>query len=215
MSGSGGHRGVFVVLEGGDGAGKSTQADLLVTWLQARGRPAVRTHEPGASSIGPAVRALLLSRESPLRSAWAEALLYAADRAEHVAGVVRPALESGAVVVCDRYVDSSVAYQGVGRGLGAENIAAVSQWATEGLQPDLTVLLDVDPRAAVGRLTGPADRLESEPLEFHARVREAFLARARADPGRYRVLDASASVADVHDQVVQAVRAVLAEETAL
>jgi dTMP kinase len=212
VSGPGGHRGVFVVLEGGDGAGKSTQADLLVSWLQARGTQAVRTHEPGASSIGPAVRALLLNRDSPLRSAWAEALLYAADRAEHVAGVVRPALQSGAVVVCDRYVDSSVAYQGAGRGLGAERIAAVSHWATEGLQPDLTVLLDVEPHQAAGRLTGPADRLESEPPDFHARVRQAFLARAAADPGRYRVLDASAPVGEVHEQVVQAVRAVLEQQ---
>jgi dTMP kinase len=198
-----------VVLEGGDGVGKSTQADLLVDWLRASGRDALRTHEPGASAIGAAVRALLLSRSSPLSSAWAEALLYAADRAEHVEGVVRPALARGAVVVCDRYVDSSVAYQGVSRGLGAERVAQVSAWATDGLQPDLTILLDLDPQVAARRLTEPADRLESEPVAFHRAVRQAFLDRAALDPPRYQVLDASRPAAEVHQAVVAGVRRLL------
>lgn len=202
-------RGLFVVLEGGDGVGKSTQADLLVDWLQAAGRDALRTHEPGASAIGPAVRTLLLSRSSPLSSAWAEALLYAADRAEHVEGVVRPALARGTVVVCDRYIDSSVAYQGVSRGLGAERVAQVSAWATNGLQPDLTILLDLDPQEAARRFTQPADRLESEPVAFHRAVRQAFLDRAALDPGRYEVLDASRPAEQVHDAVVRSVQRLL------
>lgn len=193
--------GVFVVFEGGDGVGKSTQADLLVTWLRAAGREAVRTHEPGASAIGATVRALLLDRDSPLSSPWAEALLYAADRAEHVAGVVRPALARGAVVVCDRYIDSSVAYQGVSRGLGARRIAQVSEWATAGLRPHLTVLLDLDPAVALARSPDPADRLESLPLAFHREVRQAFLDRAAADPDHYLVLDAAADRQAVQAEV--------------
>lgn len=197
--------GLFVALEGGDGAGKSTQADLLVAWLRASGRPAVRTHEPGDSPIGPAVRDLLLSTSSDGLSAWAEALLYAADRAEHVSAVVRPALQAGAVVVSDRYLDSSVAYQGVGRGLGAERIEQISLWATGALRPDLTVLLDLDPAQARSRATGPADRLESESLGFHDEVRQAFLGLASRDPHRYLVVDASSGV----DEVQQAIRRAL------
>jgi dTMP kinase len=193
--------GLFVVLEGGDGAGKSTQADLLVRWLQDGDREAVRTHEPGDSPIGPAVRSVLLSTSSRGMSPWAEALLYAADRAEHVAAVVRPALDRGAVVVSDRYLDSSVAYQGVSRGLGADRVEQISLWATDGLRPDLTVLLDLDPALALGRFTGPADRLESEPLVFHRQVRRAFLDLAARDPHRYLVLDATAPVEQVQDAI--------------
>lgn len=203
--------GVFVVFEGGDGVGKSTQADLLVTWLRAEGREALRTHEPGASAIGPTVRALLLDRDSPLSSPWAEALLYAADRAEHVAGVVRPALARGAVVVSDRYIDSSVAYQGVSRGLGAQRVAQVSQWATEGLRPHLTVLLDLDPAVALARSPDPADRLESLPLVFHRQVRQAFLDRAAADPDHYLVLDAAADPQSVQAEVQARLAPLLAD----
>jgi dTMP kinase len=202
---------VFVVFEGGDGVGKSTQADLLVTWLRAEGREALRTHEPGASAIGPTVRALLLDRDSPLSSPWAEALLYAADRAEHVAGVVRPALARGAVVVSDRYIDSSVAYQGVSRGLGAQRVAQVSQWATEGLRPHLTVLLDLDPAVALARSPDPADRLESLPLVFHRQVRQAFLDRAAADPDHYLVLDAAADPQSVQAEVQARLARLLAD----
>jgi dTMP kinase len=202
---------VFVVFEGGDGVGKSTQADLLVTWLRAEGREALRTHEPGASAIGPTVRALLLDRDSPLSSPWAEALLYAADRAEHVAGVVRPALARGAVVVSDRYIDSSVAYQGVSRGLGAQRVAQVSQWATEGLRPHLTVLLDLDPAVALARSPDPADRLESLPLVFHRQVRQAFLDRAAADPDHYLVLDAAADPQSVQAEVQARLAPLLAD----
>lgn len=203
--GGGGYPGVFVVLEGGDGVGKSTQADLLVAWLSEHGHDVVRTHEPGDSPIGPQVRALLLSTASHGLSARAEALLYAADRAEHVHAVVRPALQRGAVVVCDRYVDSSVAYQGVGRRLGADRIEQLSRWATDDLRPDLTVVLDLDPEPALQRSTDPADRLESEPLPFHAQVRQAFLDLAVRDPDHYVVLDAGRPAQDVHVDIRQAV----------
>jgi dTMP kinase len=203
------HPGVFVVLEGGDGVGKSTQADLLVSWLAEQGHDVVRTHEPGDSPIGRQVRALLLSTASDGLSPHAEALLYAADRAEHVHARVRPALRRGAVVVCDRYVDSSVAYQGVGRRLGVERIEQISRWATDDLRPDLTVVLDLEPEAAQRRSTVPADRLESEPLAFHAEVRQAFLDLAARDRDHYVVLDAGRPIDDVQDAIREAVRRLL------
>lgn len=203
--------GLFVVLEGGDGVGKSTQCDLLAAWLGEQGHEVVRTHEPGGSPIGADVRRLLLSTTAHPPSARTEALLYAAERAEHVAAVVRPALARGAVVVSDRYLDSSVAYQGVARGLGAQRIRDLSLWATDGLCPDLTVVLDLEPEPALGRSPEPADRLESEPMAFHAQVREAFLQLARADPERYLVLDAAADRDEVHFRVRAAVAALLAE----
>jgi dTMP kinase len=202
--------GLFLVLEGGDGAGKSTQTGLLADWLGEQGIDVLRTHEPGGSPIGADVRRLLLSTQVHPPSMRTEALLYAAERAEHVASVVRPALARGAVVVCDRYIDSSVAYQGVGRGLGAEQVEQISLWATEGLRPHLTVLLDVEPRQALGRSADPADRLESEPLDFHLRVRQAFLDIAARAPHRYLVVDAARPVADVHAEVVAGIEAILA-----
>jgi dTMP kinase len=202
--------GIFVVFEGGDGVGKSTQADLLARWLAEQGQEVVRTHEPGGSPIGADVRRLLLSTVGHPPSPRTEALLYAAERAEHVASVVRPALARGAVVVSDRYLDSSVAYQGVGRGLGADCIAELSYWATEGLSPHVTVLLDLAPAPALGRSTEPADRLESESLDFHDRVRRAFLDLAEAHPDRYLVLNAARDRADVHADVRARVAALLA-----
>lgn len=207
--------GLFVVFEGGDGVGKSTQVDLLADWLVTRGHDVVRTHEPGGSPIGVDVRRLLLSTTGHPPSARAEALLYAAERAEHVAAVVRPALSRGAVVVSDRYLDSSVAYQGVGRGLGADPIRDLSRWATDDLRPDLTVLLDLDPETAMRRSHDEADRLESEPVAFHAQVREAFLALARDEPERYLVLDAAGDPDDVHRQVRAGVEALLDERSKL
>jgi dTMP kinase len=198
--------GLFVAFEGGDGAGKSTQARLLAEWLGTTGREVVLTHEPGDSRIGPQVRRLLLDNGSAGLSPRAEALLYAADRAEHVASVVRPALVRGACVVTDRYVDSSVAYQGVGRGLSAHDVARVSRFATEGLVPDLTVVLDVPARVGRDRLTGPADRLESEPEAFHEAVREAFRELAQRSPHRYVVVDASGDPDGVATAVRAAVR---------
>ncbi|MFF2361805.1 dTMP kinase [Streptomyces sp. NPDC058122] len=183
--------GFFIALEGGDGAGKSTQALALADWIRAKGHEVVVTREPGATPVGKRLRSILLDVSSAGLSHRAEALLYAADRAEHVDTVVRPALERGAIVISDRYIDSSVAYQGAGRDLSPTEIARINRWATDGLVPHLTVLLDVSPEAARERFTEAPDRLESEPVEFHARVRSGFLTLAAADPGRYLVVDAA------------------------
>ncbi|MFC8230392.1 dTMP kinase [Streptomyces sp. NPDC057287] len=182
--------GFFLVLEGGDGAGKSTQVEALAEWIRAKGHEVVVTREPGATPVGKRLRSILLDVSSAGLSNRAEALLYAADRAEHVDSVVRPALERGAIVISDRYIDSSVAYQGAGRDLAPTEIARISRWATSGLVPHLTVLLDVDPQTARERFTEAPDRLESEPAEFHTRVRSGFLTLAAADPARYLVVDA-------------------------
>ncbi|GAB2925139.1 dTMP kinase [Streptomyces heilongjiangensis] len=181
--------GFFIALEGGDGAGKSTQVEALAEWIRAKGHEVVVTREPGATPVGKRLRSILLDVSSAGLSHRAEALLYAADRAEHVDTVVRPALERGAVVISDRYIDSSVAYQGAGRDLSPTEIARISRWATNGLVPHLTVLLDVSPEAARERFTEAPDRLESEPAEFHERVRAGFLTLAAADAGRYLVVD--------------------------
>ncbi|MEV5203786.1 dTMP kinase [Streptomyces sp. NPDC053720] len=182
--------GFFIALEGGDGAGKSTQVEALADWIRAKGHEVVVTREPGATPVGKRLRSILLDVSSAGLSNRAEALLYAADRAEHVDSVVRPALERGAIVISDRYIDSSVAYQGAGRDLSPTEIARISRWATSGLVPHLTVLLDVDPETARERFTEAPDRLESEPPEFHARVRSGFLTLAAADSTRYLVVDA-------------------------
>ncbi|MEU3949022.1 dTMP kinase [Streptomyces sp. NPDC029526] len=182
--------GFFIALEGGDGAGKSTQAEALADWIRSKGHEVVLTREPGATPVGKRLRSILLDVSSAGLSHRAEALLYAADRAEHIDTVVRPALERGAVVISDRYIDSSVAYQGAGRDLSPTEIARINRWATDGLVPHLTVLLDVAPETARERFTEAPDRLESEPAEFHARVRAGFLTLAAADPGRYLVVDA-------------------------
>ncbi|WP_326573218.1 dTMP kinase [Actinacidiphila glaucinigra] len=183
--------GFFIAVEGGDGAGKSTQVEAVAEWIRGKGHEVVVTREPGATAVGKRLRSILLDVSSGGLSHRAEALLYAADRAEHVDTVVRPALERGAVVVSDRYIDSSVAYQGAGRDLAPTEIARISRWATDGLVPHLTVLLDVTPEAARERFTEAPDRLESEPAEFHDRVRTGFLTLAAADPARYLVVDAA------------------------
>ena len=185
------HRGLLIAFEGGEGAGKTTQARLLAIWLREQGYDVIATHEPGATKVGMRLRALLLDTAHTGMSPRAETLMYAADRAEHVDSLIRPALERGAVVVTDRYVDSSLAYQGRGRNLPIAEIAGLNRWATGGLRPDLTILLDLPPMAGLVRRAPSADRLEAEPAEFHQRVREGFLAQARAEPQRYLVLDAT------------------------
>lgn len=194
------YAGTFVALEGGEGAGKSTQLTLLETWLRERGHDVVVTREPGATGPGARIRALLLDPAATL-SPRAEALLYAADRAQHVAEVVRPALQRGAVVLTDRYVDSSLAYQGAGRELSREEVARLSRWATEGLRPDLVVLLDIDPVVGLRRAGDAPDRIEAESLEFHRRVREAFLELAGQSPDRYLVVPADQPPPQVHEAV--------------
>ncbi|KMM46088.1 thymidylate kinase [Cellulomonas sp. A375-1] len=192
--------GVFVSFEGGDGAGKSTQARLLAQWAHEHGREVVLTREPGGTTLGQTLRDAVLHGEHV--DARTEALLYATDRAHHVASLVRPALARGALVVTDRYLDSSVAYQGSGRDLGADEVERLSLWATGGLLPAVTVLLDVDPDLGRARLTGSPDRLESAGDEFHRRTRQAFLDRAAAEPGRWLVLDGTGDP----DSLAQAVR---------
>ena len=191
--------GVLIAFEGGEGAGKSSQIDLLAEAIRATGRTVVTTHEPGATALGRQIRRLLLDSDEPI-SPRAEALLFAADRAQHVAAVIRPALDRGEVVITDRFVDSSLAYQGAGRTLAMEEVKRLSRWATEELVPDLTVLLDVPAEIGLARVhrrqagtdtsTG-LDRLERETLEFHDRVRACFRSLAESDPNRYLVLDAS------------------------
>lgn len=196
---------MFITLEGGDGSGKTTQAELLREWLTSEGRTVVRTREPGGTDVGVEIREIVLHHEGDI-APRAEALLYAADRAHHVATVVRPALERGDVVIQDRYIDSSVAYQGAGRVLDAEAVRGLSEWATDGLVPDLTILLDLEAEAARGRLDEARtrfDRLEAEASEFHDRVRSAYLALAASEPDRFLVVDAAQPV----DQIAEVVRA--------
>jgi len=200
--------GRFITLEGGDGAGKTTQAELLTAWLEEHGRTVVRTREPGGTDLGQRIREMVLHERGHV-APRAEALLYAADRAHHVETVVRPALDRGEVVLQDRYIDSSVAYQGVARGLGADRIRSVSDWAADGLVPDLTVLLDLDVtvgRARVAAARGDTfDRLESEAATFHETVRRAFLDAAAAEPERFLVVDASSSAGTVQSAIRAAV----------
>lgn len=197
--------GYFITLEGGDGVGKSTQAALLEEWLTARGRRVIRTREPGGTDVGVEIREIVLHHRGDV-APRAEALLYAADRAHHVATVVRPALERGDIVLQDRYIDSSVAYQGAGRVLDTEEIRDLSLWAAEGLVPDLTILLDLDATAARSRLNRARtryDRLEAEHGDFHSRVRAAFLALAEAELERFLVVDASRSVEEIAAEIRQ------------
>lgn len=206
------------MVEGGDGAGKTTQLSLLEEWLQARGLVCERTREPGGTPIGERIRTLVLEHDQGEVDPRTEALLFAASRAAHVTQRIRPALEAGRFVLCDRYIDSSVAYQGAGRGLGPEQVASVNAWATEGLQPDLTVVLDVDPamgrRRREGRGGGP-DRIESSAEEFHIRLRRTFLDRAAAAPHRYLVLDAGEAPetlqAKIRERVEELLRAALSD----
>ncbi|KNX36140.1 dTMP kinase [Luteipulveratus halotolerans] len=187
--------GVFIAFEGGDGAGKTTQIERLHGWLSQQGREVVVTREPGGTPVGQQIRQLVLHGDD--LAPRAEALLFAADRAHHVATVVRPALARGAVVLQDRYLDSSVAYQGAGRDLDADEVQRLSLWATQDLRPDLTVLLDVSPETGRARRGDVHDRLESESDDFHDRVRRHFLSLAEAEAHRYLVVDAALPVDEI------------------
>nr|WP_269437884.1 dTMP kinase [Arthrobacter sp. zg-Y919] len=203
---------MFIAMEGGDGAGKSTQARRLAAALQETGRTVLRTREPGGTPVGEQLRALVLEHGNGDIDARTEALIFAASRAAHVQQVIEPALTAGTVVVCDRYIDSSVAYQGAGRGLGTEAVRSLNTWATSGLEPDLTVLLDVDPERGRDRRTAgnaPEDRLESEPDTFHLQIRRAFLETAAAAPDRYLVLDAGRPVEELAQTILQRVEKLL------
>ena len=195
-------RGVFVCFEGGEGAGKSTQSELLRERLEGIGYAVLLTHEPGDTPVGATVRQIVLDPATGELADRTEALLYAADKAEHIHAVVRPALERGEVVVTDRYVDSTLAYQGAGRSLDGAELEWVARWATEDLRPHLTVLLDLDPAHGLTRFA-ERDRIEGESIGFHQRVRAEFLRLADADPGHYLVLDARAPA----DEIAEAVHA--------
>jgi dTMP kinase len=199
-------RGVLLAFEGGEGAGKSTQARLLAIWLRENGYDVLATHEPGATKVGMRLRALLLDTAHTGLSPWSEVMMYAADRAEHVSSVIEPALARGTIVVTDRYVDSTLAYQGGGRQLPMNAIRRVNELATGGLVPDLTFLLDLPPSEGLGRRARSADRLEAEPEQFHERVRATFLALARAEPDRYVVLDATTDPTQLSKAVQAALR---------
>jgi len=201
--------GVLIAFEGGEGSGKTTQARLVAIWLRELGYDVVTTHEPGATKVGMRLRALLLDTAHTGMSPRAEALMYAADRAEHVASVIAPALDRGAIVITDRYVDSSLAYQGAGRDLPVDEIARFNRWATGDRTPDLTIVLDMDPMAGLSRRARSADRLEAEPADFHLRVRAGFLALARAEPGRYLVLDAGRPAGEVTRDIQDRIRELL------
>lgn len=197
-----------MVFEGGDGAGKSTQCCLLADNLRAIGYEVVVTREPGGTPVGDAIREVLLGVAGHGMAARTEALLFAAARAEHAAALIRPARDRGAVVISDRYVDSSVAYQGAARGLGEDRIAELNSWATQGLLPDLTLLLDVAPAMGLGRARD-ANRMEAEPEAFHDAVRSSFLRSAAAAPQRYVVIPVDRPVAETASAALAAVLAVL------
>jgi len=190
---------VFIAIEGGDGAGKSTQCRLLSAWIEDLGHLVVVTREPGGTAFGRTVRELVLHGDHV--TPRAEALLFAADRAQHVETLIRPALESGQVVISDRYVDSSIAYQGAGRHLGADEVRELNAWATGGLLPTLTVLIDLPTEVGRARRRGVHDRLESEADDFHRAVRERFLALAGAEPDRYLVVDGKLPAEQIHGLV--------------
>lgn len=198
-------RGVLITFEGGEGIGKSTQLRILAHRLEAAGLAVRALREPGGTVVGEAVRAILLDPDYVGLDARAELLLYEAARAQLVAEVIEPALDAGEIVLCDRFYDSTTAYQGHGRGLPLDEIAALNLAATGGLAPDRTLVLDIEPAVALERATrGGADRLESEDHSFHERVRAGFSAIAAEEPGRVRVVDATGSIEEVAARVADA-----------
>jgi dTMP kinase len=197
-------KGLFISFEGGEGAGKSTQTKLLKEWLEKQGETVVLTREPGGTTLGNQIRQILLDNNTGVISPRSEALMYAADRAHHVYSVIRPALDRGDVVITDRYIDSSIAYQGAGRVLLPSEVSRISRWATESLTPSLTIILDLPAEIGLGRLH-TTDRLESEPLNFHERVRQEYLNMAQIDPERYLVVDARQSIEQIHFTIIERV----------
>ena len=194
-------KGTFIVFEGGEGIGKSTQAKLLKAWLEQEGESVVLTREPGGSDLGIEIRKILLSHSTGEISPRAEALLYAADRAHHVYSVIRPALAAGQVVIGDRYFDSSIAYQGAGRVLEPGEVARISRWATESLFPTLTIIIDLPAEIGLARLKSK-DRLESQPIDFHERVRQEFLQLSLLDPERYFIVDGNKTIEETHAEII-------------
>lgn len=208
-------RGAFITIEGVDGSGKSTQMELLQAYLEDRGFSVVHTFEPGGTKIGKQIRDILLNYRNAEMADLTELLLYAAARAQHVREIIRPGLAAGKVIICDRFADSTIAYQGYGCGIDANLIERLNAIATQGVRPDLTLLLDIDPGRGLARVrcrTGDSDRIERRRLFFHAKVREGFLALAATEPARVKLIRADLPVDAVHRAVTAHVDALLREE---
>ena len=205
-----GTRGVFLALEGGEACGKSTQAQLLTQWLRDCGLRVVLTREPGGTPAAEAIRTVVLSSDHDGLDGRVEALLFAAARGDHVQRVIRPALDRGDIVITDRYIDSSIAYQGYARGLDRDFIAELSAWVTEGLRPNLTIVLDLDPQMSHQRLRDK-DRMESEEIAFHHAVRAGYLDLAAQDQEAYLVVDASLPIGTIAAQIQERVKGLLVQ----
>ena len=203
---------LFISFEGCEGSGKSTQSKLLKEWFENEGKSVVLTREPGGTTLGKNLRRILLDNETGEIAPRSEALLYAADRAHHVFTLIRPALERGDVVITDRYFDSSIAYQGAGRVLSSSEIARINRWATESLFPILTIILDQPAEIGLSRIKN-ADRLESESVEFHNRVRQEYLQLAAMDPERYLVLDAQRPIIEIHQDITARISELIAKKS--
>ena len=197
-------KGLFITFEGGDGCGKTTQINLLDEYLRSKGYQTLLTREPGSKGLGIKLREILLNYDGEV-SPTCESFLFLADRAQHVDCIIKPALEKGVVVLCDRHTDSTVAYQGYGRGLDLEQIYKLNNIATSGLKPDLTIVLDVDVETSQARVGSEKDRMESAGIEFFERVRNGFLEIAKKEPERVKVVDSTQSIEDIHKQILELV----------
>ena len=197
-------KGLFITFEGGDGCGKTTQINLLDEYLQSKGYKTLLTREPGSKGLGVKVREILLNYDGDV-SPVCESFLFLADRAQNVDCIIKPALEEGTIVICDRHTDSSVAYQGYGRGLDIDRINMLNNIATTGLKPDLTIVLDVDVETSQARVGAQKDRMESAGIEFFERVRQGYLEIAKHEPERVKVVDSKQSIEEIHKQILELV----------
>ena len=197
-------RGYFITFEGADGCGKTTQLELLAQYLKEKNKEVIITREPGAKGLGEKIREILLNYEGEV-SDRCESFLFLADRAQHIDMIVNPAVKAGKIVLCDRHIDSSVAYQGYGRGLDVEQIDRLNMLATNGKRPDLTIVFDIDVETSMKRVGKEKDRMESAGVEFFNRVREGYLELAKQEPERICVLDATKSIDEIHKEVVKIV----------
>ena len=197
-------RGLFITFEGGDGCGKTTQIKLLDEYLRNKGYKTLLTREPGSKGLGEKVREILLNYDGDV-SPVCESFLFLADRAQNVDCLIKPALEEGTIVICDRHTDSSVAYQGYGRGLDVDRIKMLNNIATSGLKPDLTIVLDVDVETSQKRVGAEKDRMESAGMEFFERVRKGYLEIAKQEPERVKVVDSTQTIEEIHKEILELV----------
>lgn len=195
-------KGLFITFEGADGCGKTTQMKLLAEYLKQQGKNVVLTREPGGKGLGEKVREILLNYDGPV-SDRCESFLFLADRAQNIDIIVNPAVEDGKIILCDRHIDSTVAYQGYGRGLDIERINKLNDIATNGKKPDLTFVFDIDVETSMKRVGKEKDRMESAGIDFHNRVRKGYLELAKQEPQRIKVLDATKSIEEIHKNVVE------------